>query len=72
MLLSAIGYAETGDYGEDTKFTADLKNLKAYLNGDPSADAEQARITKRNNSDFTLLIVKERINGKPEKCISLK
>ena len=48
VLLSAIGYAETGDYGEDTKFTADLKNLKAYLNGDPSADAEQARITKNS------------------------
>ena len=47
-LLSAIGYAEKVDYGEDAKFTADLKNLKAYLNGDPSADAQQARLTKNS------------------------
>ena len=47
-LLSAIGYAETADYGEDNKLTSDLKNLKAYINGDPSANAEQARITKNS------------------------
>jgi hypothetical protein len=46
--LAAIGFAEAVDYGEDSKFTADLKNLKAYINGDPSANAEQARITKNS------------------------
>ena len=48
VLLSAIGYAEAADYGEDNKLTSDLKNLKAYINGDPSANAEQARITKNS------------------------
>tara|TARA_R100000995_G_scaffold18176_1_gene7407 strand:- start:5698 stop:13365 length:7668 start_codon:yes stop_codon:yes gene_type:complete len=41
-LLSAIGAAEAVDYGEDSKLTSDLKNLKAYINADPSADVNKA------------------------------
>ena len=41
-LLSAIGAAEAVDYGEDSKLTSDLKNLKAYINADPSADVDRA------------------------------
>ena len=40
--LAAIGLSEGVDFGDDNKLTSDLKNLKAYINADPSADVNKA------------------------------
>lgn len=40
--LGAIGLSEGIDFGDDNKLTSDLKNLKAYINADPSADVDRA------------------------------
>ena len=42
LTLGAIGLSEGKDFGDDNKLTSDLKNLKAYINADPSADVNRA------------------------------
>ncbi len=42
LTLGAIGLSEGVDFGDDNKLTSDLKNLKAYINADPSADVDRA------------------------------
>jgi hypothetical protein len=46
LSLGAIGLLESVDYGNDSNLTAAAKNIKGYINADPSADSAAANISQ--------------------------
>jgi hypothetical protein len=46
LSLGAIGLLESVDYSDDSNLTAAAKNIKRYINADPSADSAAANISQ--------------------------
>jgi hypothetical protein len=46
LSLGAIGLLESVDYRDDSNLTAAAKNIKGYINADPSADSAAANISQ--------------------------